>query len=70
VSRGDVTRGVGALGGPVYDARGEVVAALSVGELVERMSPSRERYLAANLLDACRTLSTRLGHIEHRNHLR
>jgi DNA-binding IclR family transcriptional regulator len=62
VSRGDVTAGVGALGGPVFDAQGRVVAALSVGGLLERMSVDREPLLAAQVLHACRALSTRLGY--------
>lgn len=62
VSRGDVTVGVGAVGGPVFDARGRVVAALSVGGLLERLPADREPLLAAQVLDACRALSTRLGY--------
>jgi DNA-binding IclR family transcriptional regulator len=62
VSRSDVTAGVGAVGGPVFDASGRVVAALSVGGLLERMSLKREPYLAAHVLDACGALSARLGY--------
>jgi DNA-binding IclR family transcriptional regulator len=61
VSRGDVTAGVGALGGPVFDASGRAVAALSVGGLLERMSADREPLLASQVLNACRALSRRLG---------
>jgi DNA-binding IclR family transcriptional regulator len=63
ISRGDATSGVGALGAPVFDARGRAVAALSVGGLLERVSPEREPYLVSHLLAACRTLSARLGHV-------
>jgi DNA-binding IclR family transcriptional regulator len=62
VSRGDVTPGVGAVGGPVFDAGGRAVAALSVGGLLERMSVDREPLLASRVLEACRALSTRLGY--------
>jgi IclR family KDG regulon transcriptional repressor len=62
VSRGDVTAGVGAVGGPVFDASGRVVAALSVGGLLERMSVDREPFLAAQVLIACGALSARLGY--------
>ena len=62
ISRGDATSGVGALGAPVFDARGSAVAALSVGGLLERVSPDREPYLVPLLLSACQTLSHRLGH--------
>ena len=61
VSRGDVTAGVGAVGGPVFDASGRVVAALSVGGLLERMSLDREPFLASQVLKACEALSARLG---------
>jgi DNA-binding IclR family transcriptional regulator len=63
ISRGDATSGVGALGAPVFDARRHVVAALSVGGLLERVSPEREPYLASNLLKASSALSRRLGHL-------
>lgn len=62
VSRGDATVGVGALGAPVFDSTGRAVAALSVGGLLDRVAPEREPGLAAQLLAACRELSTRLGH--------
>ena len=62
ISRGDVTSGVGALGAPVFGAGGRAVAALSIGGLVERVSPEREPYLAQLLLSACESLSRRLGH--------
>jgi DNA-binding IclR family transcriptional regulator len=62
VSRGDVTAGVGAVGGPVFDASGRVVAALSVGGLLERMSLEREPELAPQVLKACAALSARLGY--------
>jgi DNA-binding IclR family transcriptional regulator len=64
-SRGDVTPGVGAVGGPVFDAHGQVVAALSLGGLLERMSVDREPMLASQVLAACRALSSRLGHTDH-----
>lgn len=63
ISRGDATSGVGALGAPVFDARKQVVAALSVGGLLERVSTEREPYLAAHLLHACDTLSRALGYV-------
>ena len=62
VSRGDVTAGVGAVGGPVFDASGRVVAGLSVGGLLERMSLDREPFLASQVLKACGALSARLGY--------
>ena len=61
ISRGDATPGVGALGAPVFDATGRAVAALSVGGLLERVSPEREPEVSARLLACSRELSTRLG---------
>ena len=47
----------------MYDAAGRAVAALSIGGLLERVSPEREPYVVPLLLDACRALSRRLGHV-------
>jgi IclR family acetate operon transcriptional repressor len=61
ISRGDATAGVGALGAPVFDATGRAIAGLSVGGLLDRVSPEREPAMSARLLACCRELSTRLG---------
>ena len=61
ISRGDATVGVGALGAPVFDATGRAVAALSVGGLLELVSPEREPEVSARLLACSRELSARLG---------
>ena len=61
ISRGDATAGVGALGAPVFDATARAVAALSVGGLLERVSPEREPEVSARLLACSRELSARLG---------
>lgn len=62
ISRGDATAGVGAIGAPVFDARGECVAAVSVGGLLQRVSPEREPGLVGHLLAATAAVSARLGH--------
>ncbi len=55
------TPGVAAIGAPVFDAGGSVVAALSVGGLAPRILPPRPAMVDC-LLQASRTLSGRLGH--------
>ena len=62
VSRGDATAGIGALGAPVFDHSGAVVAALSVGGMLERVGPQRELELARMLMETAGRLSTLLGH--------
>jgi DNA-binding IclR family transcriptional regulator len=45
----------------VFDATGRAVAGLSVGGLLERVSPEREPEVSGRLLASSRELSTRLG---------
>lgn len=58
----DVTLGVGALGAPVFNARGVAVAALSVGALLPNLVP-REIELADAVRKAAAEISARLGHV-------
>ncbi len=61
ISDEDATLNVAAIGAPVYDASGRVVAALSIGGLRTRILPPRQLHL--DLLEqACRDISARLGH--------
>jgi len=59
----DVTLGVAALGSPVFNHRGELVAAISVSGLREAII-GREQAAAHALLSAAREISTALGHKE------
>jgi DNA-binding IclR family transcriptional regulator len=61
ISRGDVTRGVAALGAPIFNASGRAVGAISVGGLVHQFEPPREHEIAEQLLAACDQISRRLG---------
>ena len=61
VSDQDVTIGIAAVGAPVCDHTGQVVAAISVSGLAASYSPERIDELAEAVRGAARTLSGRLG---------
>ena len=61
ISDEDATLRVAAIGGPIFDASGRAVAALSFGGLRPRILPPRQAHIDA-LMQACRELSARLGH--------
>ncbi len=62
VSDQDVTIGIAAVGAPVCDHTGQVVAAISVSGLAASYSPERVGELAEAVGGAARTLSARLGY--------
>jgi DNA-binding IclR family transcriptional regulator len=61
VSDQDVTIGIAAVGAPVCDHTGQVVAAISVSGLAASYTPERVGELAEAVHGAARTLSGRLG---------
>jgi DNA-binding IclR family transcriptional regulator len=61
LSMEDVTIGVAALGVPVYDASGEVAAAISVAGLRHEFEGEREVLIARRLLEAAAAVSAALG---------
>lgn len=61
VSDQDVTVGIAAVGAPVCDHTGQVVAAVSVSGLAASYSPERVSELAEMVRGAARLLSARLG---------
>jgi IclR family acetate operon transcriptional repressor len=61
VSDQDVTVGIAAVGAPVRDHSGQVVAAISVSGLAASYTPERVDELAEAVRSAARVLSARLG---------
>jgi DNA-binding IclR family transcriptional regulator len=62
-SDGDVTGGIAAIGAPIFDHRGDVVASLSVSGLREGvLDESRHPSVTERVLDGARILSAHLGH--------
>jgi IclR family acetate operon transcriptional repressor len=61
VSDQDVTMGIAAVGAPVCDHTGQVVAAISVSGLAASYTPERVGELAEAVRGAARVLSARLG---------
>lgn len=61
ISDEDVTPDVAAIGAPIFGAQGQVVGAVSIGGLRQRVMPPREDHVSC-LLHACREISARLGH--------
>lgn len=61
VSDQDVTVGIAAVGAPVCDHTGQVVAAISVSGLAASYTPERVGELAEAVVNASRLLSARLG---------
>ncbi len=62
VSDQDVTAGIAAVGAPVCDHTGQVVAAISVSGLAASYTPERVGELADAVRSAARVLSARLGY--------
>ncbi len=58
----ELETGLSAMAAPVWGARGEVIAALSISGPTLRMTPSRIDELRPVLTSEARTLSRRLGH--------
>jgi len=58
----ELETGLSAMAAPVWGARGEVIAALSISGPTLRMTPSRIEELRPVLTSEARTLSRRLGH--------
>jgi len=58
----DITLGVAAIGAPILDASGEVVAAISLAGVVERISPDRAPFLVAAVKEAGRDISAAMGY--------
>lgn len=66
ISAGDVTDGIGAVGAPVWDRSGRVVAALSISGLLEGYQGGRGEAVARDVVAAAGTLSARLGYLPPR----
>lgn len=60
VIEGTINLGVTAVGHPFRDAMGQVVGALSVAALSQRMPPSRIRAIGRSLADACASVERTL----------
>jgi IclR family transcriptional regulator, KDG regulon repressor len=58
----DITAGIGAVGAPVFDRSGSVVAAISMAGLASGFEPPRRDELAHAIVEAAEGLSARLGH--------
>ena len=61
ISREDVTLHACAIGAPVRDHTGEVIAAISISGIVQRFSEERMPYLIKTITAAGRELSQRMG---------
>ncbi|MGX6447740.1 IclR family transcriptional regulator [Patulibacter sp. S7RM1-6] len=61
VSAEDYLPGVAAVGAPVFDRTGTVVAAVSLGGVAERFAPPRRDEIVAGVVDAARAISASLG---------
>ena len=61
-AEGDVITGIAGYGVPVFDRRGEVVAALSIGGLVHRFDDDRGPMVRERLRAAADTISRRTGY--------
>ncbi len=56
------SRGARCIGAPIRNARGEVIAALSISGPAARIRPNRDREFAQALVDVCRQISVLLGY--------
>jgi DNA-binding IclR family transcriptional regulator len=61
ISDEDVTRGIAAIGAPIFGADGVAIAALSFGGLRQNVLPPKPTQVLC-LLHACEEISTRLGY--------
>jgi DNA-binding IclR family transcriptional regulator len=62
ISDQDVTEGVCAIGAPVFDTHGHVVAAVSISGMAPRFSEPRRSELVALVKDSAMAISIDLGH--------
>lgn len=62
ISDGDVTRGVAAIGAPVFNQRRELVGAISVSGVRERLLGARRDGIIRLLVDGAATVSATLGY--------
>lgn len=62
VSRDDATLGISAVGSPVFDHTGRVIASISLSGLSSRFDPSRAAELGRLTADAARGLSRQFGY--------
>lgn len=62
ISDGDVTKGVAAIGAPVFNQRGELVGAISVSGVRERLLGQRKDAIVRLLVDGAAAVSTTLGY--------
>jgi IclR family KDG regulon transcriptional repressor len=61
-NRGEWGGGVRGIAAPIFDSRGEPVAAISVGAPGERMPETLMRSIAPRVVEAARSISRELGH--------
>ena len=66
----DVTLHACALGAPVRDATGAVIAAVSISGIVQRFSAERLPILVRRIMETGDELSRRLGHTAHESNSR
>lgn len=58
----DYSRGVAAIGAPVFNSEGVAIAAISIGGVVERFRQPRRTKITRAVVDAARALSEQLGY--------
>lgn len=63
LNRGEWSGGVRGIAAPIFDSRGQVVAAISVGGPGERMTETAVRQIAPLVVEAARSVSRELGHV-------
>lgn len=62
IDDGENEPGARCVGAPIFDHRGEVIAALSVSGPASRVTPDRIPHIAARLIDATNQISENLGY--------
>lgn len=62
VDNGEDSTGARCVAAPIFNAAGEVVAAISISGPAGRISPPKDRELARSLMDTCRRISTTLSY--------
>jgi IclR family transcriptional regulator, KDG regulon repressor len=60
VDNGEDSLGARCVAAPIFNAAGEVVAAISISGPAGRITPRRDREMAKSLMDTCRRISTTL----------
>jgi len=56
--------GVRCIAAPIFDHTNKVIASLSISGPSVRVTPEKDEYLASQLIDICKTISTELGFME------